>query len=311
MPKIDKKKDTEEKKLVEKLVGVSSWTDSDDLKKLDIDSLGKRDLKKAVIKIWEDGGNADKIKTNYYNNLETIKEESDKRKTMSKELISSKEKILYKNDERTGKKRISWGRSILLFILFIILCFSVISALNPTTALSIETNQAEIDENTTYYIIKGTTDVGANVNISSNELNLNNINLNLSSDGSFQYKLFIPKNIKNAEVKIIAKVENKSESEVSLTINRKEPTKEEPKTTEKNSTSNSMTPEEKFISEHDKNGDNLLDSNEFPSSKFSEINSKEQFGAYPSIQYLIEDYDIDQNHKLSADELANIDNLKL
>ena len=77
------------------------------------------------------------------------------------------------------------------------------------------------------------------------------------------------------------------------------------------SSSSSMSLEDKFIQTYDSNGDSFLDSSEFPYSKFSEINSKEQFDPYPSIQDLIEDYDIDQNHKLSADELKNIVNLNL
>ncbi|GLI12407.1 hypothetical protein MARBORIA2_14970 [Methanobrevibacter arboriphilus] len=79
-------------------------------------------------------------------------------------------------------------------------------------------------------------------------------------------------------------------------------------------TSGSMSPEEQFIHDYDTNGDNLLDSNEFPYSKFEEINSEDiskGLDPYPSIQMLIEDFDIDLDHKLSVDELKNIVNLNL
>jgi len=140
------------------------------------------------------------------------------------------DKIFYKNDKKTDERRISKLKTGIILFLGLIIISMIFSG--PTTALSLETDHAEIDENTTNYIMKGTTEVGANVSCISEELNMSFTKLNVSSDGSFQYNLTIPKTVKNAKIRVDAVVENKSQNTISLTIERIEPKKEESKPTE-------------------------------------------------------------------------------
>lgn len=99
----------------------------------------------------------------------------------------------------------------------------ILAAIFPTTSLALDNTNIDIDNQTTEYLLKGKTEPGSTVKISSTALNLNNVEIKLAADGNFEYKLQIPTNIKEAEVTVTAKAPEKSQNQASATIKRPTP----------------------------------------------------------------------------------------
>lgn len=101
---------------------------------------------------------------------------------------------------------------------FIILL--IIGAIFPTTNLALDKTDIQIDNQTTTYMLKGTTEVNATIKINSKDLSLTNVEVKPNSDGKFVYQLQIPTNMNQSDVIVTAKLPNKSENQVTATINR-------------------------------------------------------------------------------------------
>lgn len=101
---------------------------------------------------------------------------------------------------------------------FIILL--IIGAIFPMTNLALDNTNVQIDNQTTDYMLKGNSEANATVIISSKALNLNNVEINPTADGKFEYKLQIPKNVNTSEVVVTAKSPKKSENQATATIKR-------------------------------------------------------------------------------------------
>lgn len=105
---------------------------------------------------------------------------------------------------------------VILFSVAIILLF-------PTTSLSVEPAEVQIDKNTTEYIIRGTAEPKAIVKITAPVLNLKDKSIEVNSHGSFSYKITIPLNVTETDVNITAKSPDKSQNGVKITIKRDQP----------------------------------------------------------------------------------------
>lgn len=123
------------------------------------------------------------------------------------------------NGQSTNGKAIT---GILAFCIGMFLLIIVVGALAPeSTALSVNNSNAQIDENTTEFIINGTTEKNAKVYISSSDLNLTNVEIAVDNKtGNFQYKLVMPVDITDINVKVSAKSPDKVEYSKSITIQR-------------------------------------------------------------------------------------------
>lgn len=115
---------------------------------------------------------------------------------------------------------------------FIILM--IIAAVFPTTNISLANTTANIDNQTTEYLIIGHTEPNATVKLSSKSLNLNGVEITPKSNGTFEYKLEIPTNTSNVDVVVTAKVPNKSQNQATATIKRPSPTSNSTKPTSTN-----------------------------------------------------------------------------
>jgi hypothetical protein len=149
------------------------------------------------------------------------------------------DKLFYKNDKKTGERRISKFKTIGLAVIGFFVIMLIIGVMNPITDLNLDESSATLTENQTTYTVKGSTEAQT-VNITSEELKLNNIVVNVSN-GKFEYELNISKDIKNVNVNVVAAVENKSSNDVTLTLTREEPQKEEPKPTEEKTSNEDNT----------------------------------------------------------------------
>ncbi len=88
------------------------------------------------------------------------------------------------------------------------------------TKLSLNSAHATIGANQTYYIINGNTDLNATVKLSSSELNLNNVSVNVDSNGDFKYKVSVPQNVTEVNIALSSVVNGKSENNTNLYIDR-------------------------------------------------------------------------------------------
>lgn len=101
-----------------------------------------------------------------------------------------------------------------------ILILMVLMLVFPTTNLSIDNLNVEIDNQTTEYLLKGKSEANATVKISSQTLNLSNVDVKVDENGNFEYKVLIPIDVTETQVKITAKAPKKSENFESITIKR-------------------------------------------------------------------------------------------
>ena len=123
-------------------------------------------------------------------------------------------------NERSTNGKAATG--ILTCCIGVFLLVLVVGALAPeSTALSMSTTHVQIDENTTEYIINGTTEPNAKVYINSSSLNLTNVEVAVdNTTGNFEYKLKILIDITDIEIKVNSKSPEKLESSQSVTIQR-------------------------------------------------------------------------------------------
>lgn len=143
------------------------------------------------------------------------------------ELIGQNSNLIDKNPK---KRIISWwnrqsrsnkiltgvGSCCLGIILFLIFMMAVF----PVTNLSVESNQVQIDNQTTEYTIQGKSEPNATVKITAPLLNLNDTIINVDNNGSFIYKVFIPINVTETDLNITAKSPNKSQIGEKINIQR-------------------------------------------------------------------------------------------
>lgn len=132
--------------------------------------------------------------------------------------MSIKEKLFYKNDKKAGEKRISKFKIIAIGLILFLILLWILSTLNPLTSLMLDDSSTTLDENQTEYTIKGSTEAKT-VQISSSDINLSDTVINVTN-GKFEYNITIPKSIKNADIRVVAKVENKSENYFTVILTR-------------------------------------------------------------------------------------------
>ncbi|MBI5680872.1 MAG: hypothetical protein HZC47_08270 [Methanobacterium sp.] len=88
------------------------------------------------------------------------------------------------------------------------------------TYSSLDTNNAQISNSTTEFIVKGQTEPNAQVFISDPDLRLNKTPVKVNSNGSFEYKLTIPIEISDTSVSVISKAPRKYEVSHDVEIQR-------------------------------------------------------------------------------------------
>jgi len=88
------------------------------------------------------------------------------------------------------------------------------------TSLHLNSLHATIDANETEYTIIGSTDLNATVQLSSSELNLNNVSVDVDSNGNFKYKLTIHQNVTDVNVVVSAIATGKLEKHTTVQIDR-------------------------------------------------------------------------------------------
>ncbi|HML05370.1 MAG TPA: hypothetical protein VK426_06325 [Methanobacterium sp.] len=88
------------------------------------------------------------------------------------------------------------------------------------TFLSLEKNNFQIDEKQDQLVISGQTEPNAKVFISSTDLNLNNVPVVVSSNGSFEYNLNVPVEAVESKVSVISKAPKKYEISQDIEIQR-------------------------------------------------------------------------------------------
>lgn len=92
----------------------------------------------------------------------------------------------------------------------------------PKTKLAIEPrDHVNIEVDQTEFTIKGTTDSGATVVISSDLLNLKDVKIPVDKNGKFKYKVNLPLDEKEISIKIVASSKNKKYSSVVQYLTRK------------------------------------------------------------------------------------------
>ena len=104
----------------------------------------------------------------------------------------------------------------------VFLLIMVAGALAPEpTHLSVNTVNAQIDDKVTEYVINGTVEPNAKVNITSSSLNLTNVEVKVDNQtGNFQYKLKIPVNVTDLSVTVNASAPGKLETSQIVNIQR-------------------------------------------------------------------------------------------
>jgi hypothetical protein len=137
----------------------------------------------------------------------------------------------HKEDKITGEKKISGGKVLILFLALVIIgffAFTTISGLvynlepSEQTSLSLNTAIANIGDKTNF-TIHGQTNIGANVTISSEELNLSSVPVKVDENGKFEYTIKVPSNVESATVYVSAKAEGKDSVRKYIDIKRDTP----------------------------------------------------------------------------------------
>ena len=123
------------------------------------------------------------------------------------------------NKLSTNEKAVSGVAACCIGVLLLLM---VAGALAPEpTHLSVNTVNAQIDDKVTEYVINGTVDPNAKVNITSSSLNLTNVEVKVDNQtGNFQYKLKIPVNITDLSVTVNAAAPGKVETSQIVNIQR-------------------------------------------------------------------------------------------
>lgn len=126
------------------------------------------------------------------------------------------------------------GKFILLFIVIAILLIGVLAVMatvnDNLTRLSLYNVDSEgsgeasatIIDNSSEYILNGSSEPNATVIINSKDLNITNQTINLDSNNKFTYKIKIPKNFTDSQIKIKASKTGKDDSYIELTLKKSE-----------------------------------------------------------------------------------------
>ncbi len=88
------------------------------------------------------------------------------------------------------------------------------------TYLSLETPNAQIDNTTLAYTIKGSSEPNAQVFLYDADLNLNKVPVKVDASGNFNYNLNIPLNVTDTQVSVISQVRGKYEVSQDMEIQR-------------------------------------------------------------------------------------------
>ncbi|MGB9980551.1 hypothetical protein [Methanobacterium sp.] len=102
-------------------------------------------------------------------------------------------------------------------IIFIVLAGILVPDI---TYLSLETPNAQIDNSTLEYTIKGSSEPNAQVFLYDADLNLNKVPVKVDTNGSFSYNLNIPLNVTNTKISVISQVHGKYEVSQDMEIQR-------------------------------------------------------------------------------------------
>ncbi len=79
---------------------------------------------------------------------------------------------------------------------------------------------AILDNNTTEYVINGSSESNATVSVSSEDLGIINQTIKLNSENEFSYKVNVPKNVSEIKVRFDASKTGKDDSYIELTLKR-------------------------------------------------------------------------------------------
>lgn len=80
-----------------------------------------------------------------------------------------------------------------------------------------------INNNTTEYEIKGSTESNATITVSSNDLNKNNETIPLDVNNKFSYKVSVPSNVSEFKIKFDASKTGKKDSYIEVSVKKEEP----------------------------------------------------------------------------------------
>ncbi len=204
-------------------------------------------------------------------------------------------------DKKTGKKELSLGKTLLMFFAMIAIGIFVMLAINtliPQTNLSLDQTNTTISESQTTCVIKGYTEPGATVKVSSRELNLNDISIDVKDTGYFEYNLKIPLNVDSAEITVISSIENKIDSKKSLTVNRDKTLVEDTTTT------NLLYPTKvnNILSRYDSDNNGKIDITEFSYWAKDAGMTDDNINIYDTI---FDKYDLNGDNYLDKKELDN------
>ena len=132
----------------------------------------------------------------------------------------------FHSNDQNGVKKPSWGKIIIAWLITIIVMSIIVGAISsaifyePETNLYLNSVDATIGANETDYIISGNTDINSTVHLSSNELNLNNVSVDVDPNGNFKYKINIPQNVTEVNIAVSSIVTGKLENSNNVYIDR-------------------------------------------------------------------------------------------
>jgi len=150
--------------------------------------------------------------------LKKIKSEQKQRKLKSKGILNTDGGWDKKGDHGLSNRQVYLLGGAFFLILLIVV--SGLSQIPEISKLSMNTVNAQIDDKTTEYVITGTSEPNAIVNITEPNLNLNNAQAQVDSSGKFEYKLQIPLQITSLNVTVNAQAINKTSTTRNIIIDR-------------------------------------------------------------------------------------------
>lgn len=165
-------------------------------------------------------GNHNKITAKFCENCGTKLDNATKTSNTNENTKSTSEGLKnWWNKLNTKEKTIS---GVVACCIGVFLLIMVAGALAPEpTHLSVNTVNAQIDDKVTEYVINGTVEPNAKVNITSSSLNLTNVEVKVDNQtGNFQYKLKIPVNVTDLSVTVNAAAPGKLETSQIINIQR-------------------------------------------------------------------------------------------
>jgi hypothetical protein len=243
--------------------------------------------------------------------IETLRKQEAKRKEIEEKRLKNKEQhqlTLQKKEEKENKinektenkeksknnsKKIAYLLIILVTIIIITATIITIKdTTTPVTNMTLNTDYVYLTQNSTNFTISGTTNAGATINITSEELNLNQTPIKVDANGKFKYVVKVPKKVGFGKLTISALAKNKKPNSTSIEFKR---TKPKTKTTTSENTVKKETTDDfnsldnpvnvrAFLTDMDTNNDNKVSSypelvdfalkNNIPSTKYLEILEK-------------------------------------